>query len=104
VQQAVEHLPDSDYTTIALPVLTDPKTHGQVLSVLFADLSERPDAIALPALLTIARNPAHPFSSAALDDLRLLLRANFSTDWPRWEQAVQQALTRSNPRTPASDP
>ena len=91
--QAVEKLPDADYPTTALPVVTNPETHGQVLSVLFADLLERPDAIALPALLTIAKNADHPFAPSALDDLRLLLSADHGTDWPRWEAAIRQKLT-----------
>lgn len=91
-EQAVERLPDADYAATVLPVLTAPQTHGQVLSVLFADLMERPDTITLPALLTIAQNPAHPFAPAALDNLRLLLRGDFGTDWKRWSAAVTAAL------------
>ena len=90
--QAVEKLPDADYPTTALPVITNPETHGQVLSVLFADLLERPDAITLPALLTIAKNPDHPFAPSALDDLRLLLSADHGSDWPRWDAAIRQKL------------
>ena len=91
-EQAVEHLPDADYAATALPVIIDPHTHGVVLSTLFADLMERPDAIALPALLVIAQNPAHPFAPAALDNLRLLLRTNHGTNWVRWHQAVEDTL------------
>lgn len=91
-EQAVERLPDADYAATALPALTNPQTDGQVLSVLFADLMERPDAITLPALLTIAQNPAHPFAPAALDNLRLLLRAEFGSEWSKWREAVNAAL------------
>lgn len=91
-EQAVEKLPDADYPATALPVITNPKTHGQVLSVLFADLLERPDAITLPALLSIARNPEHPFAPSALDDLCLLLSADFGSDWSRWDTAIRQKL------------
>ena len=90
--QAVEQLPDADYPATALPVITNPQTHGQVLSVLFADLLERPDAITLPALLTIAKNSDHPFAPSALDDLRLLLSADFGNDWPRWDAAIREKL------------
>ncbi len=90
--QAVEQLPDADYPATALPVITNPQTHGQVLSVLFADLLERPDAITLPALLTIAKNSNHPFAPSALDDLCLLLNANHGTDWSRWDAAVRAKL------------
>ena len=93
-EQAIERLPDASYSAIALPVVTNPKTHGQVLSVLFADLMERPDAVTLPALLSIARNPAHPYSSTALDNLQLLLKTDHQTNWPQWEQAIQRTLDR----------
>jgi len=86
--QAVDGLPDGEYAAIVLPILTDPQTHGQALSVLFADLLERPDAIALPALVAIARNPLHSFGPSALDDLRLLLDADHGKDWGRWDAAV----------------
>ena len=94
--QAVERLPNADYAAIALPVLTDAQTDGQVLRVLFADLMERPDAITLPALLSLAQKPTHPFSPAARDNLRLLLGANFGADWTQWEAAVQAALARKS--------
>lgn len=90
--QAVEQLPDADYAPIALPVLANPQTHGQVLSVMFADLLERPETIALPALLTIAKNSDHSFAPAALDDLRLLLKADYGGDWPRWDAAIREKL------------
>jgi hypothetical protein len=92
--QAVEELPDSDYTATVLPVITNPSTHGQVLSVLFADLLERPDAVALPALLRIARTSDHPFAPSALDDLRLLLSADYGTDWGQWDTAIRQQLAK----------
>lgn len=91
-EQAIERLPDADYSATVLPALSNSQTHGQVLSVLFADLMERPDAITLPALLNIAQNPAHPFAAPALDNLRLLLRGDFGTDWKKWSEAVDAAL------------
>ena len=62
------------------------------MSVLFADLMERPDSIALPALLAIARQPAHPYAATALDNLRLLLGANYGSDWRKWNEAIQDAV------------
>ena len=85
-------LPDGAYAA-AQPLLLDPSTHGQVLSALFADLLNRPDAVALPNLLSIAASPEHPFRSAALDDLQLLLGKDHGTDWARWEAEVSEALT-----------
>ncbi len=92
--QAVEELPDSDYPAIVVPVISNPSTHGQVLSVLFADLMERSDAVTLPVLLRIARNSDHPFAPSALDNLRLLLGADYGTDWGQWETAIRQELAK----------
>ena len=75
-------------------MLLDSKTHGQVLSVLFADLLERPDDVALPALLALAEQPRNPWAPSALDDLRLLLGADYGRVWPRWEEAVRARLAR----------
>jgi hypothetical protein len=41
-EAALQRLPDKAYGA-ALPHLLNPQTHGQVLSVLFSDLLERPD-------------------------------------------------------------
>ncbi len=90
-REAGERLPDSAYASASVRLL-NPQTHGRVLGVLFADLLERPDAIALPTLLAIAENPAHPFSAQARENLELLLRKNYGADWPRWDAAVHEAL------------
>ncbi|MGB8166282.1 MAG: hypothetical protein WCF18_02250 [Chthoniobacteraceae bacterium] len=89
-QQAVEQLPDADYLGIAAPLITNPKTSGQVTGVLFSDLMERPDFITLPTLLAIARDPSHPFAPAARENLRLLL----GTDESKWPAAAQSALAK----------
>ena len=94
-ERAVEQLPDADYAGAVLPVVTNARTHGRVMSVLFSDLMERPDAIALPTLLQIARNSEHAFAPSARDNLRLLLDADFGTDWVRWEAEIQGALVRA---------
>jgi|GEM_PF-6053601 len=91
-EKAVDQLPDEAYASTALPVVTNPATHGQVMSVLFADLMERPDAITLPALLQIARNPQHAFGPSAVDNLKLLLRVDRGTDWAAWEKDVAQRV------------
>ena len=92
-EEAVKRLPDADYNAVALPLVTNPQTHGLVESVLFADLMERPDAITLPALLRIARTPNHPYAKFAHDNLDLLVGEDFGVDWPKWDAAVQKALT-----------
>ncbi|HEY3897596.1 MAG TPA: hypothetical protein VGM54_03230 [Chthoniobacter sp.] len=90
--QAVDNLSDQDYSRIVLPVILNPKTPGQVLSPLFADLLDRSAPVVLPTLTNIAATPNHPFAPAALDDLRLLLNADYGTDWTQWEQAVKARL------------
>ena len=91
-EEAVQRLPDADYNAVALPMVANPQTHGLVESVLFADLMERPDAIALPALLRIARIPNHPYAKFAHDNLDLLVGEDFGADWLKWEAAVQKTL------------
>ena len=90
-REAGERLPDSAYA-VASATLLNPQTHGRVLGVLFADLLERPDALALPALLEMARNPAHPFAPAARENLELLLGKNFGSDWPKWDAEIRRVL------------
>ncbi len=98
-EQAAALLRDRDYARIALPWIVSPKTHGAVLGALFADLMERPDAVALPTLVEIAKTPDHPFAPSAHDNLTLLVGQDFGIDWPAWDKAVLQKLN-----TPAPTP
>jgi hypothetical protein len=98
-EEAAKWLRDRDYARIARPWIVNAKTHGAVLGALFADLMERPDAVALPTLVEIAKNPEHPFAPSAHDNLTLLVGHDFGVDWPAWDQAVLQKLS-----TPAPDP
>ena len=91
-EQATAWLRDRDYSATAAPLIKNPATHGAILSAMFADLMERPDSIALPTLLAIARQPSHPFASAARDNLSLLLGQNRGADWPAWEREIRQHL------------
>lgn len=92
-EQAANWLRDRDYAAFATPLITDPHTHGSILSPLFADLMQRPDSIALPTLLQIARIPGHPFATPARDNLELLLGQHLGTDWTAWEKAVSTRLS-----------
>lgn len=91
-EEAVNRLPDADYNEVALPLVANPQTHGSVESVLFANLMERPDAIALPALLRIAQTPNHPYAKFAHENLDLLLGEDFGADWVKWDAAVRKTL------------
>jgi hypothetical protein len=96
-EEALQDLADSDYAALALPIVTNPATHGQILSVMFADLLERPDAITLPALLQIARSSSHPFAPAALENLRLLAGPDAADDWSRWARQIDAILASQEP-------
>ena len=98
-EHAVSELRDADYAA-ARTLLINPQTHGRVLGVLFADLMERPDAIAFPTLLAIARNASHPFAPAAQDALELVLSAEFGEDWPQWEAEIRNALAEQPSEAP----
>jgi len=91
-REAIERLSDRDYA-VASGRLTDPATHGQVSSVLFEDLLQRPDAVALPTLLRVARGANHPFAEPALENLELLLGKSFGTDWAAWEAEIRRTLS-----------
>lgn len=91
-EQAANWLRDTDYAAVAAPIVASPATHGSVLTTLFADLMERPDPIALPTLLQIARTPGHPMAESAQDNLSFLLDRNLGTDWAAWDQAIRQRL------------
>lgn len=98
-EQAATWLRDRDYARVARPLIINPRTHGAVLGALFADLMERPDAVTLPTLVDIAKNPDHPFAPSAHDNLTLLVGRDYGVDWPAWDKAVLQKLT-----TPAPPP
>jgi hypothetical protein len=96
-EQAATWLRDRDYARIARPLIVSPKTHGAVLGALFADLMQRPDAVALPTLVEIAKTPEHPFAPSARDNLTLLVGHDYGVDWPGWDKAVLQKLSAAAP-------
>jgi hypothetical protein len=98
-EQAATWLRDRDYARIARPWIVNARTHGAVLGALFADLMQRPDAVALPTLVEIAKTPDHPFAPSAHDNLALLLGHDHGADWPAWDKAVLQKL-----KAPAPEP
>lgn len=91
-EDAVTRLADADYRSVLLPTLTNPKTHGMAMSVLFADLMQRPDSIALPILVSIAEDSKHPYSESARDNLQFLLKQDFGDDWLKWNEAIRVHL------------
>jgi hypothetical protein len=91
-EQALNWLSNRNYAAIANPIITNPKTHGQVLGPMFADLMQRPEAVALPTLLQIAETPDHPFAPSAHDNLSLLVGRDLGSDWPAWQSAIVQRV------------
>lgn len=95
--QALLRLRDKDYG-VASSALLNPQTHGRILGVLFSDLLERRDMVALPMLLAVAKTKGHPFAESAQDNLTLLLGKNYGENWAEWDAAVRRSLTESGPR------
>ncbi len=91
-EEAIQRVPNETYGTDALPRLINPQTNGRVLSILFADLMERPETTNLPALLTVARLNGHPYAEPARDNLEHALGHDYQTDWAGWEKAIRQRL------------
>jgi hypothetical protein len=100
-EEALSHLPDAAWTSVALPVLANSQTHGRVLSTLFADLMERPQEVSVPALNQVARDFSHPFSSFALDNLKLLLGEEFVPPQANVPAPPVPAVDSATPETPA---
>jgi hypothetical protein len=97
--EAAQHianlLEDDDYAPLA-KVLADPTMPEEVLDILLADLLNRPNALKLPALLSIARQTDHPQAREAKDLLELYLEEDFGSDWAQWETRMQ-AWLKANP-------
>lgn len=89
---AVQHLGDADYQP-AREFIINPASDPAALTILWADLMGRPEAVSLPTLLQVARNSAHPYATNARENLDLLLGSDFGTDWPRWESAIQRKVS-----------
>ncbi|MEO6786666.1 MAG: hypothetical protein ABI318_11080 [Chthoniobacteraceae bacterium] len=91
-EEATTRLHDADYRIVMQPALLDPKTDNRVMAVLFADLMERPAAISLPILLSIAGDSRHSYAPFALQNLEQKLGQNLGSDWTKWEAAIQSHI------------
>ena len=87
-------LPDEGYHML-VPMLTNTQTKPDLLEVLMVDLVDRPNAIQVPLLLDIARNPTHPRNGEARELLGLYIEADHGNDWSAWEQAAQQFIAEN---------
>jgi hypothetical protein len=84
-------LPDANYNQVK-PVLLNPNTSEDVLSVFFTDLMNRDDQTKLRTFLDIAKVPNHPFHEEALSDLEIYVGDDYGTDWTKWNAAVEKYL------------
>jgi hypothetical protein len=92
-EYAVQRLDDADYQ-YAQKFVTNPTSDPASLTIMWADLLGRPETISLPTLLQVARNPSHPYAASARENLDLLLRQDYGTDWPKWETAIRDKLAK----------
>lgn len=100
--EAIQHisnlLPDEKFSSLNT-MLTNAVTAEPVLEILMTDTLNRPNALKLPTLLQIARQPGHPKSEEARDILEVFVDENYGEDWSKWEKAVQDWL-KENPDEP----
>lgn len=86
---------DQDYPALGR-FLTNSALPEPVLSVLVADVLNRPNSVKLPALLEVARDTQNPKAGEAKDILQLFLEADYGADWNTWQAKVEQWL-KDNP-------
>ena len=89
--EAAQHianlLPNEDYAPSAATLRFQEPTG--VLDVLMGDVLNRPNALKLPLLLEVARNPDHPKAAEARQVLVLYLEEDYGADWDVWQQKVE---------------
>jgi len=86
---------DEDYAPLG-QLLQNAKLPEPVLDVLLGDALNRPNAVKLPTLLEVARNPDHVEAGEAKDLLELYLDEDYGTNWDVWRQKLQEWL-KANP-------
>jgi hypothetical protein len=100
-EEVAQHLSnlvaDEDYAPLG-KLFLDPTLPESVLDVLMADVLNRPNAVKLPTLLEVARNPQHPGAAEAKDLLELFLDPDddYGNDWNKWQAKMDQWL-KENP-------
>jgi len=88
-------VPDENYAPMGR-LLTDAKLPAPVLEALMADALGRPNAIMLPLMLEVARNPAHSQAAEAKDTLTSYLEKDYGSNWAQWQQQIA-AWLKDNP-------
>jgi hypothetical protein len=98
-EEVAQHLTnlvdDEDYASLGR-FLTNSVLSEEVLDVLFSDLFNRPNALKLPLLVDVARDPKHPKAAEAKDLLELYLEEDYGNDWALWRTKAELWL-KQNP-------
>jgi hypothetical protein len=98
-EEVAQHLTnlvdDDDYAKLG-KFLTNSVLAEEVLDILFTDLFNRPNALKLPLLVDVARDPKHPKAGEAKDLLELYLEEDYGTDWALWRTKAELWL-KENP-------
>jgi hypothetical protein len=88
-------VPDENYAPLGR-LLTDARLPVPVLDTLMSDAMARPNALMLPLMLELARNPAHAKAAEAKDTLATYLDKDCGTDWTQWQKEIT-AWLKDNP-------
>jgi hypothetical protein len=88
-EEAAQHLSnlvdDEEYAPLGEMLKNDKLSEG-VLDELLADVLNRPNALKLPLLLSVASDPNHAKKDEAKDLLELYLGEDYGNDWNSWGQ------------------
>lgn len=87
VENLATLVPDENYAPMG-KLLTDARLPAPVLDALMDNAQTRANAILLPLMLELARNPAHPKAAEARDTLKTYLDHDYGTDWVQWQQQI----------------
>jgi hypothetical protein len=88
-QFASNLIPDTNYNAVGT-LLTNAETPEPVLDVLLAGLLTRPDAVKLPYLLQVARDPANSKAEQARLYLQTYLEHDYGNNWSEWQASVDR--------------
>lgn len=108
-QHASRLMPTTYFSTLGVQ-LTNSAIAPTARRAIFADLLMRPNAVKLPWLVEVARNPIDTQGEEALFLLRSVLNEDHGEDWPLWHERVATWLTLNpdpvippNPGMPVSN-
>jgi hypothetical protein len=85
---------DDDYGPMA-KLAADAKLPEEVLDVLIQDVLNRPNALKMPTLLEIAKQPDHPKAEEAHDLLELFLEEDYGQDWDKWQSKLAEWMQQN---------